>query len=77
MNKIVFWFVVLTALPALVWHYGFEAGFEKGRSTPAKCSDRSPEGKVLSGVDYDADTNKTVCTYVRDVYGRGKWVQKL
>jgi hypothetical protein len=72
-ERVVFWFMVLTALPALGYHYGFEAGFEKARAVPAKCADRSPEGKALSGVAHDEKNNVTFCTYIQSTYGRGKW----
>lgn len=75
-DALLFWFVVLTSLPALGYHYGFEEGFEKGRSTPAKCPDHSADGKRLSNVAYAEGSKQTTCTYIRGVYGRGKWVQK-
>lgn len=72
-NRLVFWVTVLLAVPALAYHYGFEAGFEKARSMPAKCLNLSPEGKALSGVQFDAESNQTYCYYIRSTYGKGKW----
>ena len=31
-DAMVFWFVVLTALPVLGWHFGYTTGFEDGRN---------------------------------------------
>ena len=76
-EAVAFWFVVLTALPALGYHYGYTTGFEDGRNTPARCPDRNHEGKQLSSIGYSDASKQTVCTYVRDVYGRGKWIERI
>jgi hypothetical protein len=53
---------------------GFNAGFGKHLIAPWVCPDRSPEGKALSSTSFNPRTNVTHCTYIRETYGKGRWV---
>lgn len=76
-DAVVFWTTVLAIAALVIYQTGYDHGFEAARVHPAACKDYSPEGKKLSSVQHDASKNITTCTYIRDVYGRGKWVQKI
>ena len=75
-DLLVFIVVALSFLVGLAYQYGFDNGFEKARTHPAKCPDHSVDGKKLSSLRHDSVNNVTHCTYIRDTYGRGTWGAK-